>query len=280
MTDRVQRSMSHLAPERIAGQHGGMISRTRRVLIAGSLCLLQLGFGSGAAHAQSRNALWDVVHRLCLPDVALTGHAVPCSLVDRARGIAVVKDIGSTGYLLVPTQRVTGVEDPKLLTQGVPNYWLSAWSIRGFVEKRARRPLDRDAMGMAINAIAGRTQDQLHIHVDCVKPDVRDALRREGPGFGPGWASITLLGHPYRVRSLKEDELAAHDPFKLVADSASAQQTAMGEQTIALVGAVLSDGTPGFYLLAARANPGNRGHSEELLDHGCPVHAGEPTDAP
>ena len=211
------------------------------------------------------------MHGLCLTDKAITGFAAPCTMVDLPRGIAVVKDIGATGYLLVPTRRISGVEDPQLMKPDAPNLWSAAWDIRHYVARRARRPLDRDALVMAVNAIVGRTQDQLHIHVDCVRPDVREALRRDGTRLGPGWSSISLLGHAYRVRSLTETDLAARDPFKLVASSDPAQPVAMGEQTIAVVGALLSDGSPGFYLLAARATPANRGHAEELLDHGCPL---------
>ncbi|HZM08527.1 MAG TPA: CDP-diacylglycerol diphosphatase, partial [Methylocella sp.] len=44
------------------------------------------------------------------------------------------------------------------------------------VSRRAQKELPRDAINMAINTAGSRSQDQLHIHIDCIRPDVRKAL--------------------------------------------------------------------------------------------------------
>lgn len=222
-----------------------------------------------AVGARPRDALWRVVHQLCVPDKRITGLPAPCTAVDPARGTALVKDSGATGYLLVPTRRISGVEDPQLMQPGIPRYWRAAWDARVRVERRARRPLTRDMLGMAVNAAAGRTQDQLHIHIDCVRAGVRDTLAQARGRLGPEWQDVDLLGHGYRVRSLTEAQLAEDDPFRLAAAGDPAARAGPRGRTIAVIGAWLGPETPGFWLVVAEATPANRGHAEELLDHGC-----------
>lgn len=224
-----------------------------------------------AAEARHARALWDVVHGLCVVDKRLTGLPMPCTAVDLARGVAVVKDIGPTGHLLVPTRRITGIEDPAILAPATPDYWQLAWAARRFVERSAGRKIPRDMLALAINSRMGRSQDQLHIHVDCVQRDVRRALADRGEGIGTRWSMIDLRGHPYHVRSLADGGLATRSPFRLLAEDGPEPGTPLGEQTMAIVGAWLPDGAPGFYLVAARQDASNHGHGEELLDHRCAV---------
>ena len=48
------------------------------------------------------------------------------------------------------------------------------------VEQRAGHGLPCDWVSLAINSAAARSQNQLHIHVDCVRADVRKALATHG----------------------------------------------------------------------------------------------------
>ena len=68
------------------------------------------------------------------------------------------------------------------LSPGAPNYWAQAWHARRYVDQRAGRVLGRDELSLAINSVYGRSQDQLHIHIECIKPAVRAAL----PGIKNG----------------------------------------------------------------------------------------------
>ena len=127
------------------------------------------------------NALWTIVNGQCVPDQRNNGDPAPCALVDldggEPRGYAVLKDlVGTTQYLLIPTERVPGIESPQILAVDAPNYFADAWRARSFVEQRAGRELPRDSLSLAINSADARSQDQLHIHVDCVRADVRQAL--------------------------------------------------------------------------------------------------------
>src|SRR5215831_11615476 len=114
-----------------------------------------------SVRAADPNALWNIVHGRCVPDQTAHNEPAPCVRVELAGGWAVLKDIvGATQFLLIPTARVTGIEDPQILAPGAPNYWLAAWEARRFVEQRAPAPLAHDDILLAINSEGARSQNQ------------------------------------------------------------------------------------------------------------------------
>lgn len=233
---------------------------------------------SCVAHGADRDALWKIVHGLCVVHEFESRDPAPCAAVDLAggeeRGSAVLKDlVGQTQFLLIPTRRLTGVEDPLVGTAALPNYWRDAWAARNFVSVRARKDLPRDVIGMAINATDSRTQDQLHIHVDCIRPDVRSALLARAAEISDKWAElpVKLAGKIYRARWFGGAE-PEPDPFVLLAEDARESGTPMRDETLAVIGAE-RNGKEGFILLAYRAEAGGRAHAEDLLDHSCALAA-------
>lgn len=236
--------------------------------------LLGLALGGWVpARASDPNALWRIVHTECVPHQEQFHTPLPCTEVNIAGGWAVLKDIvGKTQFLLIPTARVTGIEDKAVLAAGAPGYWEAAWEDRRLVEAAAGRPLPEDALSLAINSIHGRTQNQLHIHIDCISPDVRAALRAHAAEIGETWAAfpVPLAGHAYRAMRVETLDRPGADPFQLVA-AALPDGSSMGEQSVAAVGEGF-----GLVLLATTADPatGNRGEAEELQDHSCAVARG------
>ena len=269
-------SRSDVAPGEVRPRRPvAVIRRWRRIALAATVAAagaLATATPSPAAHP---NALWHVVHDLCVPLRRATGLAAPCLAVDLRGGTAVVPDPQSaTQVLLVPTRRVTGIEDPALLAPDAPNYWRAAWSARRFLERRARRPVPRDAVGMAVNSFYGRSQEQLHIHIDCVRPDVRAQLLAAAPRLSPReWRLLSVGGSLWRVRELPGEDLAQTDPFALLAAAGAHTAAHMERQTLAVIGGRMADGGPGFHLLAQTARPslGLPGHGEILLDQQCDV---------
>ena len=73
-----------------------------------------------------------------------------------------------------------------------PNYWNAAWQARHFVDERAHRTMPRETISLAINSASGRTQNQLHIHIDCVRLDVQAALREHAGAIGTAWAPFPV----------------------------------------------------------------------------------------
>jgi CDP-diacylglycerol pyrophosphatase len=236
--------------------------------------------GPPSAHAFNPNALWQIVHNNCEPAALGAPVAQKCIEVDTHAGFAVLKDIdGNTQYLLIPTARIGGIESPDLLIPHSPNYWRAAWQARRYVEAKLGHPLPRDEIALAINSTSGRTQNQLHIHIDCLAPDIARTLQEHKATIGTGWSTFpTLLrGHPYRVRRIDDADLDSTDPFKLVAPDVASQGEQMADQTLLLVGTTAPDGKPAFFLLEdhVRRDSGDFASAEELQDHSCAIgHTG------
>ena len=197
------------------------------------------------------DALWKIVHGACVPHVLAHAGAAPCAAVDLAHRYALLKDrAGVEQYLLIATDRISGIESPALLAPVTPNFWQYAWAARGAVEVLAPRRLGTDEVGLAINPPWGRTQDQFHIHIDCVKTVVSDQLR--GLKLGAAWTAIRVQGVAYQARQF---DMRA-DPFLVMAPEVARQHTTLADWSLATIGA--------HVLLATRT-----GHAEDLLDHSC-----------
>ncbi len=236
-----------------------------------------------AGRAADPSAIWRIVHERCVPDQQAHGAPAPCAAVDLAGGerdgVAILKDInGVAQYLAIPTRRVAGIESPEILDPAAPNYWRAAWAARSFLNARLPHELPRDAIGLAINAASRRSQDELHIHIDCVAPDVRAALLAYRARLGADWHVLPFLleGRRYWARRLDSTDLADAAPFRLLAEGAPGAKDDMAQETLAAIGATFEPGRAGFVLLADRADAQGGGHSEDLLDASCAVAAPSP----
>jgi CDP-diacylglycerol pyrophosphatase len=229
--------------------------------------------------AADRGALWRIVHEECVPDEQKNNAPAPCARVDLSdgedKGVAILKDlVGVAQYLAIPTRRITGVEASEALEPASANYWRAAWAARALMEQKLGHPLARDMVGLAINSSLARSQDQLHIHIDCVSPETRAALARYANDLTTDWRPfpVDLRGHRYMARRLNSANLDADSPFQLLAEGVEGAKSQMGLETLVVVGADFANG-PGFVLLADHADPttGDRAHGEDLLDHDCAV---------
>jgi len=254
-----------------------------RALLAGALAAA----GSAESHlaAVDPDALWKIVDSQCVVEQITANDPSPCTEVDlaggRDRGFAVLKDlVGRTQYLVIPTRRVTGIESPDLLAPDAPNYWQDAWTARRYVVAAAAAPLTRDDIGLAVNSRFARSQNQLHIHVDCLKPNVKAALLRQAAKISADWAPLHVgpAGSHYVARQIAGAELGDADPFRLLADNVAGARENMGEETLVVAGATLGDGSPGFYVLSDRSDlaAGHRASGEQLLDHACALAKPQP----
>ncbi|MGB8276676.1 MAG: CDP-diacylglycerol diphosphatase [Methylovirgula sp.] len=255
-----------------------------RIAVALLLAVAVLAAYHSLAISKDRNTLWKIAHDKCVPDEEENHNPAPCAFVDldggQAQGYVILKDRrGATQFLLIPTRRISGIESPDLLSPDARNYWAAAWENRRFVSSRAERDLAWDMIGLAVNSSSARSQDQLHIHIDCLHLDVRGLLSQHIAEIGTTWTKFPfdLVGRGYFARRLAATDLAVQDPFKLLAGGLPAAGRNMGQETLAVVGVSFAPGRNGFVLLAARADPakGERAHGEDLLDHSCAVARAE-----
>jgi CDP-diacylglycerol pyrophosphatase len=221
------------------------------------------------------NALWVIVQS-CVTQ-AQSGRLMPgsCVAIDQPDQVAILRSIeGRNQFLLVPTRRVSGIEDPYILEPSAPHYWSLAWAAaERYLPPGVRK--DRTRIGLAINSVYGRSQAQLHIHISCIKQNTIDVLETVQRQIGPTWSApaIELGGHDYRAMRISGKTLGSADPFQLAIKIPGAAGH-MGAHTLVLVGASWDNGAhAGFYLLDDVAHTigddVDRGHGEALLDENC-----------
>jgi CDP-diacylglycerol pyrophosphatase len=234
-----------------------------------------------AAYAMElhRMALWQVV-RACVADYKLTGAPFPCLEVDLSggeeRGTVVLRPPLSDDTIVVPTRRITGVEDPFLRSPEAPNYFDAAWRARAFLKGPNGRAPEREAVALFVNTATQRTQDQLHIHVGCLVPYARRTLAAAAPKVPIGaWAQIgPVVPHTmfwaYRIPGT---DLASVNPFRLAAEEFAGKSKGPGDLAVAVAG-VRVDNDDQFLILASYAKaphawwPVGDGN---LLESSCPT---------
>jgi CDP-diacylglycerol pyrophosphatase len=143
-----------------------------------------------------------------------------------------------------------------------------AWRARELMTRYLKAPPPRDAVGITINSEVSRSQDQMHLHIDCIRPEVARTLAAYAPHLDEVWRPMTeaLHGRKYWARRL--DDLESANPFRLLADGLPGAREKMGLWGLAVL-PVQYDGKPGFALLADSSEMTAGGHAEDLQDHDC-----------
>lgn len=219
-----------------------------------------------AGSCANRDALREIVQDQCLPHWRDQHSAAPCMEVhvdDAAdSGYAVLADRkGGAHFLLIPTKTISGIESPALEAPGTTSYFLAAWRARERLDEVIGRPVPPRLVGLAVNPLHARGQDQLHIHIECLRADVQDTLARQAAHLSSSWSPVTLGGASYWMRSIS-GHLDADDPFKLLASQPPEAGRGMNDYTLVVTGTPTGDG--GFVMLASSSAAG-----ELLLDSTC-----------
>lgn len=222
--------------------------------------------------AGNPSALRQIVLEQCVPNQQRHGLSAPCAQVNTKAGYVVFKDRnGPLQYLLMPTYRINGTESPLLLAPGTPNFFWLAWQARSFMSEKRGAEVPASAVSLTINSPTGRTQNHFHIHISCLRPDVREKLDAHQAQISTRWLPLPggLAGHDYLARRVTENELVQRSPFMMLAEEVPEAREHMGRYALAM--AQQSDGS--FVLLATERNLLllNRASAEELQDHQCDI---------
>ena len=225
------------------------------------------------AGCSSREWLRQVTVGLCVPDARLTGSALPCRQVVANPGFAVLRAPGERQhFILVPLRPLRGLESPALWQPGQPNWFGLAWRQRWYLSAWGPAPVADDLIGLALNAPSGRSQDQLHVHLACVRPAIRRQLWRLAPELDERWRTlpVSLAGGRYQARRLSEAQLLATDFFAALA-AHPPYPLPDPRLSLAVVALPSSAASRTFLLLAGRAGsqPGDQGSAERLLAPDC-----------
>ena len=220
-----------------------------------------------------RDALRHLVQDRCLLNWTQRHLPEPCVRVvlpdsgAAISGYAVVADRMGTGhYLLVPTRTMAGTDSAELVSPEAPNYFAAAWHARDLVSGFVGHPVPRTELGLAVNTVRTRGQDQFHIHIECLRSGVIESLRAAAERVAAD--SLTLVrvgGSTYSGVRIMGVELDGTNPYDLLARLMPEIYRRMGDYTVIIAGMQFRDG-PGFLALTGIGPDGDL-----LLDGTCAV---------
>lgn len=233
---------------------------------------------AGPAKAEmDRNQLWSIVSFKCMRHLAKAEAAIPCDSIDTTkgwdRGIAYLKDgVGIARMLAIPTHPVSGIEDPAVLAKDEPNYFAAAWNAQGLFPMRLHAVAPSTSVGVVVDAKVARDQDQLHVIVDCLKPEVAASLSSEAGNVKSRWAmmSVPLNGRTYWARRVDATDPENVWPLQLLVDDLPGAKDALADWSLALTQPASLKGQ-GFLILADRVEGEQGGRPRDLLDPSCAV---------
>jgi CDP-diacylglycerol pyrophosphatase len=222
-----------------------------------------------------RDALRQVVQNQCLQNWRQHHDPAPCERVwlsspqPDSPGYAVLEDRkGGAHYLLIPLQTMSGTESGELLDPDLPNYFAEAWNARDLLDAYVGHAVPRTEVGLALNTARARDQDQFHIHIECLRPEVYEVLRADAAQITSKWSPVTVIGSTYQAMRIADPSLEATRPFGLVAQLSPDARHHLENYTVLITGMQYPEGA-GFIILTSTGPT-----AELLLDPGCTVAGG------
>jgi CDP-diacylglycerol pyrophosphatase len=249
-----------------------VIQTPGKVRVAALAVAASAFFVAIAARSPGRDALRSIVQDQCVPNWQQKKDPSPCASVSVTEmprefdGYAVLPDIrGGAHLLLIPVRTISGIESPQLLEPQAINYFFPAWQARERLTPILGHAAPRGDIGLAVNSRQHRSQDQLHIHIECLSPDTYAVLQRAADRLSDHeWTPITLAASQYSALRVLGEDLSATNPFVLLAQDVPDAREDMGSFTLLVAGMQFKAG-PGFAVVIGRRVPG----AESLLDPAC-----------
>ncbi len=252
--------------------------RARRTGLAAALVGILAAFPAAAGPDPSRDVLWMAL-KTCVLAKTVANRTFPCLSVDLGEdgrpGTAVLRAPGEPTHIVVmPTVTVSGLESAALRGPHGVAYWRAALGARHFVTDALDGRVAPGEVGLAVNSARGRSQDQLHIHLDCLRPKVIAALDAHGKNVGAGWKPfpVPLAGDRFLAKRVRAADIDAFNPFSALTTLPGRRD--LGRTSFAAVSTRPDDPDPGLLLLAYRHDAAS---AEDIMDHTCAIAAGRRT---
>lgn len=249
-----------------------MTTDRRRIALSAGLIGLVLAVPASAGSDPTRDVLWMAL-KTCVLAKTLANRTFPCLAVDlgdkERPGTAVLRAPGEPTHIVVmPTDTVSGLESAPLRGPRGVAYWKAALSARHFVVDSLKNRVPEADIGLAVNSARGRSQDQLHIHLDCLRPKVLDALDAHGRAVGKVWAPfpVPLAYDRFHAMRVRAADVETFNPFAAITTLPGRRD--LTRTTFAAVSTRPGDPEPGLILLAYR---GRQASAEDIMDHGCAI---------
>jgi CDP-diacylglycerol pyrophosphatase len=241
-------------------------ARVQVAVLAVTLCFAAVAV---AALELPRGALRTVV-RACALTYKTIGVALPCLAVnqgDEGRpGYVVIRAPDRTTHIIVvPIAAIDGIEDHRLLKPPAGEYWRAALAARSYVVSAARLPVVLSRVALAINSELTRSQDQLHIHAECVRPEIAASLFGQKRVVGIGWTRsqrVVAGTYPY-LQTITSDQIASGNLFEILASVPGGRAGTSGVTALL----VEDPAQPSRFILAAQRGAGRS--VESFFAHSC-----------
>jgi CDP-diacylglycerol pyrophosphatase len=222
-----------------------------------------------------RGALKQIVQGQCVLNWQQHNDPAPCERVVLSdpkvaeSGYAILQDPdGGADYLLIPTKTMAGLDSSELLDRDAPNYFAEAWHARDLLKTFVGHDVPTTDIGLVVNTARARAYDQFHVHIECLRQDVADALRSMSGSITGAWAPLTVAGATFQAMQIPGDGLDGSNLFESLAALKPDVSSHMGDYTLVAVGARFASG-PGFIVLTGTGPSG-----EFLMDSRCLVAGG------
>jgi CDP-diacylglycerol pyrophosphatase len=189
-----------------------------------------------------------------------------CKEYDPVNRYVIIKDDAPTkpqAYLLIPSVKITGIDDRHIFAAPYVNLWANAWDqserFPGWGDRR---------IGLAINSAHSRTQDQLHVHMSCIDAKVArilDERSKDGDGAKAYEVQLPPSNNTYTVTTMN-DLTDRESPFWIA--RGVERREPMANKSVAVV---KSKESGRYFVLTTVYRGGKSGAAEELLDETCAV---------
>jgi CDP-diacylglycerol pyrophosphatase len=221
------------------------------------------------------SALRQIVQQQCVPNWLQHHDPAPCSRVvlieqkSSSAGYAVIADVaGGAHYLLVPTQTLTPNDSVTLLDPATQNFFAAAWHSRDELSKLLGHPVPRSAVGVAVGIPQLQGQDQYHIDIGCLSPEVFRTLHSQFGSLTETWSSLNVSGSSFQAMRIMAEGLDGTNLYESLGKLNPGARDHLANYTLIAAGIEFA-GAPGFVVLAGTGLSG-----EFLLDSTCVVGGG------
>jgi CDP-diacylglycerol pyrophosphatase len=240
---------------------------TRRILAVASIAVISV-VAAIFFYILSRNVLWSTISKQCVPNYMYNKKYSPCTYVDLNQKYVVYKIDGDRyQYLLMPTEPISGLEDPALARDGTAPYIGLAWSSRSYLVHLIGRPIDDRYISLAVNPINARSQDELHVHISCLSDEIRAKIEsKAGSMTRDSWQELLRVrAHIYMGRAIDRTVLNSANIFNMVRDYVAKT----GRSPIYSGLALVAFDRDKFLVLTAVGGAFSPIGPEEIQDHSC-----------
>nr|WP_182422331.1 CDP-diacylglycerol diphosphatase [Aureimonas sp. ME7] len=216
----------------------------------------------------------------CRANFTVTSSPAPCLAVetdkDAEGGYAVLREPGERQRtILTALADISGIEDPRLLNAPAPNFFADAWRERHWLLSKGSADDDPpDGFALGINSKFVRSQDRLHIHIACLRPDVQAALKSRVVAVNPNRfarLSFRLGGKSVLAMRIDAADTVDFNPIQVLLDELPGTGVESRRQTLIAVRETLPNGRSAIVLLTnPTQGPGSSPFAvERLIQSDC-----------